>query len=62
MADRISILGIEPACPLCRRVGGHAPTCLENLAAAVGPCALQDHRWAYLTAGGQACGVCGVRR
>jgi hypothetical protein len=26
------------------------------------PCQLGQHRWAYLTAGGQACGYCGVPR
>lgn len=28
----------------------------------VHPCLLGMHRWAYLTAGGQACGYCGKPR
>lgn len=28
----------------------------------VPPCARGHHRWAWLTAGGQACGICGALR
>lgn len=32
------------------------------IAQSIDPCAAGAHRWAWLTAGGQACGRCGVRR
>ena len=46
------------ACELCRRLIGHDPTCITQ----VHPCVQGLHRWAWLTAGGQECVMCGVRR
>ena len=54
------------ACPHCRQLTGHSSSCLTlfdvDAQIAADPCAYGLHRWAWLTLGGQACGVCGKER
>lgn len=35
---------------------------IHNCPVAANPCTYLGHRYAYLTAGGEACGICGKRR
>ena len=49
-----------------RQLSGHASSCLTlfgvDAQIAADPCAYGLHRWAWLTSGRQACGVCGKER
>lgn len=65
-------LGHDPTAPasggyIPRNHGGlgHSPITIEvndPPQQNIDPCATGAHRWAWLTAGGQACGRCGLRR